>query len=106
MKPPKNLKILKIKKGFITNSSGSYEWLPVSNNVPVTNAPLSLPANPPANNNIANNSINNPVNNMPKQGLDPNVIALTAVLGLIVVVLAAANAAKTVYKKSKKGKTQ
>lgn len=101
MKNPKNLKILKIKKGFITNSSGSYEWLPMSNNVPITNTPLSLPTN----NNIANNSINNTVNNMPKQGLDPNVMALTAVLGLVVVLLGAANIAKTVYKRSKKGKS-
>ncbi len=100
MKISKRLKILKIKKGFITNSSGSYEWLPVSNNAPLTNTPLSLPTTTP----IANNVINNSVNNTPKQGLDPNVITLTAILGLIVVVLGAVNVTKAMYKKHKGSK--
>ncbi len=103
MKIPKSLKILKIKKGFITNSSGSYEWLPISNNAPIMNAPLPLPTNTPISNNIANNGAN-AANNIPKAGLDPNVIVLTAVLGLVVILLGAANIAKTIHKKSKKAK--
>lgn len=84
------MKILKIKKGFITNSSGSYEWLPTSNNSPsdlalpatVSPAPSSQPA-------INNMAANNPsLENIQKSGLDPSVVLLAAFLGFVIFIIA------------------
>lgn len=107
------MKILKIKKGFITNSSGSYEWLPTntssapSNSMPV--APSQPVNNQPSPTTPPNNTTHKPYiaptssgNNTQRDGLDPSVILLGAIVTIAVVVAIVAEVVKKFLVKIKK----
>lgn len=114
------MKILKIKKGFITNSSGSYEWLPPAN---TSSAPSIAPSQPTSQSNSqslpaapSNNITQKPYvepnsgeNNAQKNSLDPSVILLAVIVIIIAVIAASAEIVKKILmiiEKNKKNRNR
>lgn len=103
------MKIIKIKKGFITNSSGSYEWLPALNSSsPPTSTPNALPtpsnaatssmqSNPSPNINTTQNTA------VQKNGFDPSVVIFAIIIGIAAIIACIGGIAKEI-KKTKKMK--
>lgn len=101
------MKILKIKKGFITNSSGSYEWLPQASGSPDiggagnTPAPASPSATPQTSALSTVAPSGAPVTGArpQKEGLDPSVMVLAVIVSLITVAIGAAKIVKAAIQK-------
>lgn len=113
------MKILKIKKGFITNSSGSYEWLPINTpSEPQNSAPSIVPSQPtpqPNNQSLpatpSNNITQKPhiepnggENNAQKNSLDPNVALLAVIVIIIAVIATSAEIVKKILMRMEKDK--
>jgi len=125
------MKILKIKRGFITNSSGSYEWIPpVDTNQGSNNSDAAKP--PQNRENVNNNSergkngagipavsvdnssltkaqhsynkadnLENTGNKISRKELDPSVIVLGALFVVLVVVIIIWKIIRKLFRKSK-----
>jgi hypothetical protein len=96
------MRILKVKKGFITNSSGSYEWIPPVDNSPSDFTPTAAPAPAPISKQIPKSSsvssnVSSTANRTDTQNnsLDPSVIMLGALLFVIIVFIIAAETARS-----------
>jgi hypothetical protein len=97
------MRVLKVKRGFITNSSGSYEWIPPVNDSTPTPAPISTPA--PVSKQISKSpfvsgnasSVGNRAD-VQSNSLDPTVIMLGAFLFVVIVFIIVIEAARGVLR--------
>lgn len=92
------MKILKIKKGFITNSSGSYEWIPPQeNNPPGDN---SKPAQPVAISKSYSAQSNSDAG-AKGGGLDPSIMLFGAFFIMVAIIAIVAEIAGKIRRKIK-----
>lgn len=111
------MKILKIKKGFITNSSGSYEWIPPQennpsggNSQPAQPVQPTQPLSPAASLSPADSSPaisksylaqNNSNAGAGASGLDPATILFGAFFTVVVIIVIVAELAEKIRRKIK-----
>ncbi|MBU4099705.1 hypothetical protein KJ980_08755 [Patescibacteria group bacterium] len=105
------MKILKIKKGFITNSSGSYEWIPPQENNPSGDnsqpaqpvqptQPLSPAASSPAISKSYSAQSNSDAG-VKGSGLDPSIMLFGAFFIVVVIIAIVAEIAGKIRRKIK-----
>ena len=104
------MRILKIKKGFITNSSGSYEWIPPAENPsPVKNNSQNQIAPQPSSVNTKSSVIQESrtqkvAESAPKEGLDPSVVVIGAFIAIISIIAIMAEFVKKLLIRIKRNK--